>query len=207
MELLKNIEIQEEKNQLLVLENMEDDEAKEETTDLTDIDLDIDITKKMEANDNVQIKILVDILLSIEKDQNFINKHSNKHIQNVIEKKNENDKESNLKFIQDLDRETWSILKTMIVLGMDTWKNLSGKNKDLYIPSTAPTDGVTLTEAETTDNLREQARSQLGDTFTNEQFNEWRNNHEQNSKEDHLANQEMDIRNTLADDDDDITEY
>ena len=61
--------------------------------------------------------------MSIHKKQTFLDKHTKDYIQSVIEQKSESDKEANLKFIQELDRETWSSLKTMISLGMDMEKS------------------------------------------------------------------------------------
>ena len=197
-QILKNEEIQEEKNKLLVVDASKKEGQDYEYQDIEDIDLDVDITKKLEQNENIIIKILVNILYSIENNDKFYNKYSNKNIQNTIEKKNENDKESNLKFIQDLDRETWSSLKTMISLGMDTWKNLSNKNMSLYVPTNEPNEDITLTEQETNDDLRMRAQQELGSNFSEESFNDWRTSNEQNSKEDKLAYEERDI---MSDDD------
>ena len=54
-------------------------------------------------------------------------------IQETIEKKMDMEKEDNLKFIEELDKESRQALKNMISIGLDTWKNLSGKkDKDLF---------------------------------------------------------------------------
>ena len=111
----------------------------------------------------------------------------------------ENDKESNLRFIQDLDRETWSSLKNMISLGLDTWKNLSSKSMAVYGSSIASGGGDSSEEE-----LRIKAANDLGEGFTNDQYNEWRENYDKNQSEDQLAHDERDIM--IDDDDDDYEE-
>ena len=45
----------------------------------------------------------------------------------------DSEKEENLKFIEELDKESRQSLKSMITIGFDSWKNLSKKDdKDLY---------------------------------------------------------------------------
>ena len=123
--------------------------------------------------------------------QELLEKHSPEYIFSVIEQKSENDKESNLKFIQELDRETWSSLKTMISLGMDSWKTLSNKNKNIYIQPTEQ-------EAEQTESLENQAQMALGEDYTQEQYQQWLNDRQHNDREDQLAYDERDI---MEDDD------
>ena len=170
----------------------------DDIVDVSNVDLEYEMDQKYKQQENIIIKILLDIINGIGTNNKFLDKYSNKYIHNVIEKKNENDKESNLKFIQDLDRETWSSLKTMITLGMDTWKNLSSKNKSLYMPNNEPGEDPTLSVQETDANLRFQAEQTLVENYTNDQYNDWL----RNSKEDTLAHQEMDV---MPDDDEETT--
>lgn len=96
---------------------------------------DLDITHSIENKNYSVPKLMIYLLKNINDYHKLINKHDSEYIARIIEQQAENNKESNLKFIQELDRETWSSLKTMISLGMDTWKNLSNKNRNIYMPS------------------------------------------------------------------------
>jgi hypothetical protein len=166
----------------------------EEPDDIDDIesdnDYDIDLTKNIEYKKNAVLNLMNSIITSIDTDTKFVDKHSNTYIQNMIEHKSENDKESNLRFIRDLDREAWSSLKNMIALGMDTWKNLSSKDSELY------TDATLNEEPEI--NLQQQAIASLGADYTEAQYNEWQETYTSNQSEDQLAYEERDI---MEDDD------
>ena len=123
--------------------NVDDMELEEPEYDfqITELEQDeLDISKSMDKNNQIQTKLIYDILVKIEKDRVYLNKHTKTYINKVIETKLESDKEANLRFIQDLDKETWNSLKNMISLGLDTWKNLSNKNRDLYIPPKEPSE-------------------------------------------------------------------
>ena len=61
------------------------------------------------------IKNMVNHVLSdIQKDSLYLDKHSLSYIKSVILSKAESDKEDNLNFIKELDKDTWNSLKTMI---------------------------------------------------------------------------------------------
>jgi hypothetical protein len=158
----------------------------------------VDLTRELEKNKHMESKLVLEIIKDIEKDTKYLQKHSKSYIQSVIEQKAETSKESNLKFIQELDKETWGSLKMMISLGMDTWKNLSNKNKDIYVANeeVGEEDVYTTEDSETT--LRQQAQTELGNGFTDDQYDQWRQNREANDAEDRLAYEERDV---LEDDD------
>ena len=161
---------------------------------------DLDITRELEKKQYTILKLVYDLLMNIHKKQTFLDKHTKDYIQSVIEQKSESDKEANLKFIQELDRETWSSLKTMISLGMDTWKNLSNKNRNIYAPDTLQQNSEDLlaTEEETNTMLQNQAMNELGSNYSTEEYQEWLDNRRHNQREDRLAYEERDI---MPDDD------
>lgn len=161
---------------------------------------DLDITRELEKKQYTILKLVYDLLMNIHNKQSFLEKHTKDYIQSVIEQKSESDKEANLKFIQELDRETWSSLKTMISLGMDTWKNLSNKNRNIYAPDSLQQNSEDLlaTEEETNTMLQNQAMNELGSNYSTEDYQEWLDNRRHNQREDRLAYEERDI---MPDDD------
>ncbi len=161
---------------------------------------DLDITRELEKKQYTTLKLIYDLLINISNKQSFVDKHTKDYIQSVIEQKAENDKESNLKFIQELDKETWSSLKNMISLGMDTWKNLSNKNRDIYAPDSLQQNSEELldTEEETSSMLQNQAHNELGSNYSAEEYQSWLDNRNHNQREDRLAYEERDI---MPDDD------
>ena len=167
-----------------------------ELEDLDDMD-DIDIPREIEKKQYVVLKLIYKLLENIGTKQNLFEKHTKTYIQSVIEQKSENDKESNLKFIQELDRETWGSLKNMITLGMDTWKNLSSKSKHIYTPDDINSENLP-TDQETQYELQNKALSELGQNYTMDEYNQWLEGRESNNRENALAYQERDI---MEDDD------
>lgn len=167
-----------------------------ELEELDDIE-DLDITRDIEKKQYVVLKLIYKLLENIGTKQKLFEKHTKTYIQSVIEKKSENDKESNLKFIQELDRETWGSLKNMITLGMDTWKNLSSKSKYIYITNNINSDNL-QTPQETQYELQNKALSELGQNYTMDEYNQWLEGHEATNRENALAYQERDI---MEDDD------
>ena len=79
-------------------------------------------------------------MINIEKDRAFLDSHSETKIQETIEKKMDMEKEDNLKFIEELDKESRQALKNMISIGLDTWKNLSSKKIKIYSLNVLPTN-------------------------------------------------------------------
>ena len=73
------------------------------------------------------------VLSDIQKDSLYLDKHSLSYIKSVILSKAESDKEDNLNFIKELDKDTWNSLKTMIFLGLDTWKKVYQIKVEHYI--------------------------------------------------------------------------
>ena len=169
--------------------------------DSTEYDKDeYDISRELKKTQEIEAQLIKDIIYSIDKDSKLLNKHTDSYIKQVIEKKNETEKEANLKFIQELDKETWGSLKTMIKFGMDTWKTLSSKNRSLYIPDENIGDNENvLTTEDTEANLRQQAQREMGESFNEDGFSEWRKQKEYNNELDKQAYKDRDV---LEDDDD-----
>ena len=166
----------------------------------------LDISTSLEKSNQIQTKLIYDILLKIEKDRQYLNKHTKTYINKVIETKIESDKEANLRFIQDLDKETWNSLKNMISLGLDTWKNLSNKNRDLYIPPKEPSgeDEIENTYDEQQGVLEQQAQQDLGNNYSDTEYQQWLTDRQRDEQETMLAQQEeLDIRNVVQDEDHD----
>jgi hypothetical protein len=163
-----------------------------------DDDLDYNLTENMPSEQTGVLNLIVEIITKVGVENKFSDKYTENYIRDKIAQKMENDKESNLRFIQDLDRETWSSLKNMISLGLDTWKNLSSKSMDVY-GSSIITGGAAAAADEQDADLHLKATNDLGAGFTNDQFNAWRENYDKNQSEDQLAYDERDI---MADDDD-----
>jgi hypothetical protein len=161
------------------------------------------------------VSLLVDLINEIDKDRLFLDKHSKGKMAENIEKKLESEKENNLAVMKDLDKESRQSLTNMIKLGMTTWKNLSKKpDLDLHFgetieeegdqdPANGDNDFAPLEfEEEREENLRDQARSELGANYTEDAFDTW--------NERRMANDRLD-REALLDaevmPDDDGDEY
>tara|TARA_B110000238_G_C16115221_1_gene434516 strand:- start:21 stop:2141 length:2121 start_codon:yes stop_codon:yes gene_type:complete len=157
-----------------------------------------DISRELKQTQEIEAQFILDIINSIGKDSKLLDKHTDKYVKQVIETKNESEKEANLKFIQELDKETWGSLKTMIKYGMDTWKSLSSKNRSLYIAGEVSGDtGAILTPEDTDANLRGRAQREMGD-INDADFDEWK---KQNDYNNDLNRQEYEERDILEDDD------
>ena len=100
----------------------------------------------------------------------FFEKHTEKHIEEIIEKKSDIEKEENLKFIEQLNKEARQSFKTMIAIGLDSWKKLTTKDKSLYFESAIPEDEAdhNLSNEDLDAQNRMLAANELGETFTPE---------------------------------------
>ena len=160
-----------------------------------------DISKEIKKTSEIESQIVKDIIMMIDKDISLLDKHTTTYIKQRIEKKSETEKEDNLKFIQELDKETWGSLKTMIKFGMDTWKNLSNKNRDLYIPPTDIGDNENILTSEDKElNNRLKAQAELGTDINEEDYQQWKDKQLKNQQENTLTYEEREI---MSDDDGD----
>jgi hypothetical protein len=150
--------------------------------------------------------LIYDILVKIKDYTQYSDKFTQDKINESIEKKSDIEKEQNLKFIEELDKESRNALKTMISLGIDTWKNLSGKeDKELYFDDSKETPDIDIDTLQQTDDEvnelnRQRATELLGENYTSEQFQTMVDDLNRNSQEDLLAQQEGDV---MPDDDGD----
>ena len=110
--------------------------------------------------------------------------------------------------MKELDRESRQSLTSMIKLGMTTWKNLS-KNEDVKLHFMDTLEEVEepgddqqplIAEEDAETNLHQQAVDQLGENFTNEQFEDWNEQRLRREREDRDAQNDMDV---MPDDDGD----
>ena len=93
---------------------------------------DDDDFNNIQQTDEIEANLIYKILSNIEEDAKLLDKHTSRHIKSVIEQKTDSQKEETLKFVQELDKETWASLKMRISVGLDNWKDISSKEKTLY---------------------------------------------------------------------------
>jgi len=158
---------------------------------------DIDLEVAIESHNVMKYKIIEEVIKLIVDRQMFENKHTNKYINSIIEKRQDIQKEENLKFIEELSKESRNGFKLMLSMGLDTWKNMSGKNKSLYFDEQISED-VEYSPEELDQINRNKAGQELGENVSDEQYQEWLTNNTQQQQEDNLAFEERDI---MEDDD------
>jgi len=105
-----------------------------DTQEDSDDDDEVEISRGIQQTNEIEANLLYSILLHIEEDSKLLDKHSSEHIKSIIEKQSETQKEETLRFVQELDKETWASLKMRISVGLDKWSTISSKDKNLYVP-------------------------------------------------------------------------
>jgi len=167
-------------------------------------ELDQPVKDTLITNNKKEVYSLVyDILNKMNEHTLYSDKFTYSKISESIEKKSDIEKESTLKFIQDLDKESRQALKTMISLGIDKWKDISKKtDKELYFDEKEPEDidEVLPTEEEQDLIHRQNALTQLGDGYTEEQYQEWLDGENRDYLEDTMIRAEAEY---MPDDDGD----
>ena len=164
------------------------------------IDIDVNVSNNNTSNQIEVANLLYDILKEIEDNRVFNDKFTEGKINESIDKKSDTEKESTLKFMEDLDKESRQSLKTMIALGIDTWKGISTKeNKYLHFKEDRET--IEHTDGEIDAINRDKASNTLGENFTENQYQDWLEDHNRNETEDKLAQEDMDV---MPDDDGDF---
>ena len=147
------------------------------------------------------IKFVMDFLKNIKNDYELLDKHTDTFINKTIAKISDEEKEQNLKFIEDLDKETRASFKVMLMTGIDSWKNLAVKDKSLYFGEPIAEDSEVPVNNEEID--RADAAAQLGipsSELTEERFQEWKDLRDRTLGE---SNQAFMDREILPDDDGD----
>ena len=152
----------------------EGDSEGEETTEETAVGRS-DITELIDEGKRYVASFIVDFLKMITSEQDLLDKYTPTYIKNSINKVSDQQKEENLKFMEDLERESRQSLMAMLTIGVDSWKNLASKDKSLYLPA------VEETERELDDPLAENIESdlrniaarELGEDFSEMDFENW----------------------------------
>ena len=179
----------------------------EETSDETNSDelegdeFSLEVRKSVESQEELVVDFLMEYLKGIKRDYDLIDKHTDSYINKTIAKKSDEEKEQNLKFIEDLDRETRASFKVMLMTGLDSWKNLAAKDKSLYFGENVIEDNDVPINSEETDRVT--AANQLGisgEELTEEKFQEWKNLRDSTLRE---SNQAFLDREIMPDDDGD----
>ena len=197
--------------ELKSLKNVANNELEiEENTNIEADDLEISIEDNIKSieeskteGEKYMIELLQEILIIINKNQEFYDKHTKKYIKEVIDKVMDEEKEANLKFIEELDKESRQSLKSMLTVGYDSWKKLNTKeDKNLYFgdEQLPQSDTIGLTETEIEENNRLQAQQQLGNNYTDEEYQQFIENRDNNMREEQQIQADMDV---MRDDDGD----
>ena len=176
-----------------------DYEEEEDMNDSNELEMDSFITN----NKKEVYSLIYDILNKMHEHTLYSDKFTHSKISESIEKKSDIEKESTLKFIQELDKESRQALKTMISLGIDKWKDISKKtDKELYFDEKEPEDidEVLPTEEEQDLIHRQNALIQLGDGFSEEQYQEFLDDENRQLLENQMVQQEAEY---MPDDDGD----
>ena len=161
----------------------------------------IEMDESIKQHDTLVVSFVTEFLKSVKRDYDLINKHTDKFINKTIAKKSDEEKEQNLKFIEDLDKETRASFKVMLMTGLDSWKHLAAKDKSLYFAEDIAEDNAVPQNNDEID--RASAATQLGipeDELTEERFEEWKNLRDRTLDE---SNQAFMDREILPDDDGD----
>ena len=172
-------------------------------------DFSYDITVERTKAQKIVSNLVYDVLIKLQTNQEFYDKHTTKYINEVIEKKMDSEKEENLKFIEELDKESRQSLKSMITIGFDSWKNLSKKDdKSLYFGENIQENvvaednsfNINYNEEENDQLNRQRAINELGENYTEEQYSEFLERGEESRREEIQVQNDMDV---MADDDGD----
>ena len=80
-------------------------------------DISLDLSVERTHSQKLTCNLVYDLLVILQNNQDFYDKHTTKYMNEVIEKKMDSEKEENLKFIEELDKESRQSLKSMITIG------------------------------------------------------------------------------------------
>ena len=178
----------------------EEDEGDEEVEATVAVERS-DVSELIDEGKRYVSTFIVDFLKMITREQDLLDKYTASYIKNSINKVSDQQKEENLKFMEDLERESRQSLMAMLTIGVDSWKNLASKNKSLYLPIPEETERELddpLAEDIQTD-LRTIAARELGEDFSEMDFENWsrERQHAMETEREALA------ENVMADDDGD----
>ncbi len=172
-------------------------------------DISLDLSVERTHSQKLTCNLVYDLLVILQNNQDFYDKHTTKYMNEVIEKKMDSEKEENLKFIEELDKESRQSLKSMITIGFDSWKNLSKKeDKNLYFGENLQENviaednsfDINYNEEELDTINRERALQALGENYTEEQYTEFLERSDEDRREEMQVQNDMDV---MYDDDGD----
>tara|TARA_Y100000590_G_scaffold384433_1_gene455809 strand:- start:5675 stop:11638 length:5964 start_codon:yes stop_codon:yes gene_type:complete len=176
-------------------DGMETDMVELQMGESSDIEYVINRRKYLIAN------FIESFVTELSKTQSLFNKYTDKKIKSNIDKIADLEKEENLKVIELLDKEARQSFKAMIAIGVDTWKNLSNKNKELTFKDNIPEDTHLPQSSEDIEAANKQyAIEQLGENYSEEQY---RDLIERRNRDLELNRAEFEEREILPDDDGD----
>ena len=161
----------------------------------------IEMRESIKEREELVISFVHEFLKNVKRDYELLDKHTDSFINKTIAKISDEEKEQNLKFIEDLDKETRASFKVMLMTGLDSWKHLAAKDKSLYFAEQIPED--TMVPEESIEIDRASAAQQLGissENLTDEQFQEWKELRDRTLGE---SNQAFMDREIMPDDDGD----
>ena len=153
----------------------------------------------IENYDEIISHFIYVLLKKIESDQLFIDKHSKNYIKKKIDTVTESKKNDNLEFMAKLVQypESRQSFKALIGLGLDSYKELSSRKKDFFNePIIGEETDYNDDEINQLDELN--ATKHLGEEYTEDQLNEYKQQQKRQREEDRLAQTEQDI---MPDDD------
>jgi len=156
-------------NSSILLADQDEDDLPD-VQDVSDTKEDREVSIKNETFD-----LLYDILTKMELNRTYSDKFTNSFIKESIDKKSNEEKEQNLKFMEDLEKESRQSLKSMILLGLDRWDKLATKeNKEIYFETQNTSyEDIEQSLEETEFINRTNASQELGDGYTEDAYNEW----------------------------------
>ena len=133
--------------------------------------------------------LVYDLLKEMMKETLEKDKFTREKIDEAIERKNDIEKEANLKFIEELDKESRQAVKQMIATGLYSYKNLHKLQK----PDVLDKDEVELSEEELDAANREAAIAELGEGFSEDHFQSWLEEKHRNKMEEEMNLHEVEL--------------
>jgi hypothetical protein len=150
----------------------------------------------LEMNNKNRSVYVYEILSIIGDSDKFYDSFTKDSMSEVIDKKSDIEKETNLKFIEDLSDDSRQSFKGMIKFGLQSWKKLSTQNKDMYFPKPMVVSGTEILPqdpVELEEMNRNLAINDLGEDYTEGEYDMWMETRGENSRADQLAYEERDI--------------
>ena len=162
----------------------------------SDVELNID-ESVISNRENISTEYVYKIIELFADKQMFYDKYTSKYINEVIDKQYELEKDNNLKFIEELDKESRQSFKALLMIGSESYKSLASKNREII-------DEENIDNEE--DNLRQLAENELGENYTEEQYQDFSEQNRKNKAEDKMVQDEARTEYLQDDDGDNFDE-